>query len=130
MSTAAAGSSWPNTAEPATKDSTPASAAWAMVASAIPPSIAMIVYAVAADVSIIRMFLAGVLPGLLLLALFSGYIAVWALMNPTKVPPETVRMGFAERLRATAGLIPVLLLIARTPPSVRAVRPAGRAGCR
>jgi tripartite ATP-independent transporter DctM subunit len=48
----------------------------------IPPSIAMIVYAVAADVSIIRMFLAGIVPGLLLLAMFSGYIVVWALRHP------------------------------------------------
>jgi hypothetical protein len=51
-----------------------------------PPSIAMIVYAVASDVSIIRMFIAGVLPALLLLVLFSGYIAVWALLHPDRMP--------------------------------------------
>src|SRR5690606_3879672 len=48
----------------------------------IPPSIIMIVYGVAADVSISRLFIAGVLPGLLLATLFMGYIAVWALRNP------------------------------------------------
>jgi len=77
----------------------------------IPPSIAMIVYAVAADVSIIRMFLAGIVPGILLLFFFSGYIAFWALRNPEKMPPQTIRMTFFERVKATRNLIPVFLLI-------------------
>jgi len=77
----------------------------------IPPSIAMIVYAVAADVSIIRMFLAGIVPGLLLLAMFSGYIVFWALRHPERVPSETTRTSFVERVKATRGLIPVVLLI-------------------
>jgi C4-dicarboxylate transporter DctM subunit len=55
----------------------------------IPPSIIMIVYGVAADVSIAKLFIAGVLPGILLAALFSGYLMVWALMNPGKVPRPT-----------------------------------------
>lgn len=77
----------------------------------IPPSIAMIVYAVAADVSIIRMFLAGIVPGLLLLAMFSGYIIVWALRHPERMPSQTIRTSFVERVKATRGLIPVVLLI-------------------
>ena len=48
----------------------------------IPPSITMVVYAVQANVSIIQVFLAGFLPGLLVMALYSGYIAVWSLLNP------------------------------------------------
>jgi C4-dicarboxylate transporter DctM subunit len=52
----------------------------------IPPSIIMIVYGVSADVSIAQLFMAGVLPGILLAALFSGYLVVWALMNPSRVP--------------------------------------------
>ena len=77
----------------------------------IPPSIAMIVYAVAADVSVIRMFLAGILPGILVLLLFSGYIAVWALMNPERMPSASIHMTFFERVKASRELIPVLLLI-------------------
>ncbi len=46
----------------------------------------MIVYGVAADVSIAKLFIAGVLPGLVLAAMFRGYIIVWALRNPTQVP--------------------------------------------
>ena len=48
----------------------------------IPPSITMVVYAVTANVSIIQVFLAGFLPGLLVMALYSGYIIVWSLLNP------------------------------------------------
>ena len=44
----------------------------------------MVVYAVAAEVSILKVFLAGILPGFLLMALFSGYIIVWALINPAR----------------------------------------------
>src|SRR6188768_4026121 len=50
----------------------------------IPPSITMVVYAVAANASIIQIFLAGFLPGFLVMALYSGYIVVWSLMNPDK----------------------------------------------
>ena len=53
----------------------------------IPPSITMVVYAVAAEASIIRIFLAGFLPGFLLMLLFSGYIAWWAWRHPELQPP-------------------------------------------
>lgn len=78
----------------------------------IPPSIIMIVYAVAAEVSILKMFLAGVFPGVLLVALFSGYIIVWALLNPGKTPADTERMPLREKLRRARNLIPCLILIA------------------
>jgi len=77
----------------------------------IPPSIIMIVYAVAAEVSILKMFIAGVLPGILLIALFSGYIIVWALLNPEKTPPEVEKLNLRERLHRARNLIPCLLLI-------------------
>jgi tripartite ATP-independent transporter DctM subunit len=78
----------------------------------IPPSITMVVYAVAANVSIIQIFLAGFLPGLLVMALYSGYIAVWSLLNPGKSPPPEPAMSFREKLRESTNLIPVALLIA------------------
>jgi tripartite ATP-independent transporter DctM subunit len=78
----------------------------------IPPSIIMIVYAVAAEVSILKMFIAGVLPGILLVLLFSGYIVVWALRNPEKTPPPEEHLPLLERLRRARNLIPCLLLIA------------------
>jgi C4-dicarboxylate transporter, DctM subunit len=77
----------------------------------IPPSIILIVYGVSADVSIVRLFVAGVLPGLMLMALFSTYIVVRALADPAKAPPSAFRLSFAERLWRARLLIPVALLI-------------------
>ena len=77
----------------------------------IPPSITMVVYAVAADASIIRIFLAGFLPGLLLMGLFSGYIGWWSLRNPDKVPPADPPTSLREKIRLSGNLIPCALLI-------------------
>jgi tripartite ATP-independent transporter DctM subunit len=78
----------------------------------IPPSITMVVYAVAANVSIIQVFLAGFLPGFLVMALYSGYIAAWSLANPAKTPPADPPMSLGEKLKESAKLVPTLLLIA------------------
>ena len=77
----------------------------------IPPSIIMIVYGVSADVSIAQLFIAGVLPGIMLALLFSGYLVVWALRNPTLVPPADQRLSFGAKVRESRYLIPVILLI-------------------
>ena len=77
----------------------------------IPPSITMVVYAVAAEASIIRIFLAGFIPGFLLMILFSGYIAWWSVRNPEQVPPAGPEMSFKEKLRKSGNLIPCTLLI-------------------
>src|SRR5512145_1165884 len=53
----------------------------------IPPSIMMVIYAVQANVSIIQVFLAGFIPGLIVMALYICYIAIWSLANPNKTPP-------------------------------------------
>ena len=71
----------------------------------------MVVYAVAADASIIRVFLAGIIPGLLLMALFSGYIIVWALMHPERTPRAGPPLPLMEKLRRSRELIPCALLI-------------------
>ncbi|HEY0441344.1 MAG TPA: TRAP transporter large permease subunit [Xanthobacteraceae bacterium] len=77
----------------------------------IPPSITMVVYAVAANVSIIQVFLAGFLPGLLVMALYSGYIAAWSLAHPGRTPPPDPPMSLREKLRESTKLAPVMLLI-------------------
>jgi tripartite ATP-independent transporter DctM subunit len=77
----------------------------------IPPSITMVVYAVAADASIIRIFLAGFLPGFLLMALFSGYIVWWSLRHPEQVPAADPPCSFAEKIRRSGSLIPCAVLI-------------------
>lgn len=86
----------------------------------IPPSIIMIVYGVSANVSIAQLFIAGVIPGILLASLFSGYLIVWALANPEKVPAAKERTTLAQKLHASRHLIPVLLLIALVLGSIYA----------
>jgi len=78
----------------------------------IPPSIIMIVYGVAAEVSITRLFIAGVIPGMLLAGLFMGYTVAWSLLNPGKIPPPDAVMTMREKIYASRHLIPVVALIA------------------
>ena len=78
----------------------------------IPPSIIMIVYGVTANVSIAKLFIAGVIPGIVLALLFSGYIGTWALIHPDRIPAATERTTLAQKLHASRHLIPVMLLIA------------------
>ncbi|WP_414472673.1 TRAP transporter large permease [Microvirga sp. M2] len=77
----------------------------------IPPSIVMIVYGVTAEQSIGRLFIAGVLPGLVLILLFMGYTAIWSLLNKEKLPPPEPRIGLLARINKSRSLIPVALLI-------------------
>jgi C4-dicarboxylate transporter DctM subunit len=77
----------------------------------IPPSIILIVYGAATDQSIARLFIAGVIPGIVLAALFMGYIVVWSLVNRHKMPPPEPNVSFLERVIATRRIIPIVLLI-------------------
>ncbi|MEO8739647.1 MAG: TRAP transporter large permease subunit [Casimicrobiaceae bacterium] len=86
----------------------------------IPPSIIMIVYGVSANVSISHLFIAGVIPGLLLASLFSGYIVVWALLHPGRIPAISARTTIGEKFYASRHLIPVVLLIAMVLGSIYA----------
>ena len=84
----------------------------------IPPSIIMIVYGVAANVSIAQLFIAGVLPGMMLAGLFSGYIILWSLRHPEQIPPRDAPMSFMQKIQASSSLIPVVLLIAAVLGSI------------
>jgi tripartite ATP-independent transporter DctM subunit len=75
----------------------------------IPPSLTLIVYGVTINESISKLFIAGILPGLALAALFMGYIAVWSLLRPAQVPPEPT-MTLGARLRHSRVLITVACL--------------------
>ncbi len=77
----------------------------------IPPSLIMIVYGVAAEVSIAKLFIAGIFPGMLLGGLFMGYIMVWSLLNPGRIPAPTERYSFTEKLWASRHLLPTVGLI-------------------
>ncbi len=78
----------------------------------IPPSIILIVYGVAAEVSIARLFIAGVIPGIVLMLMFSAVVIAYALLKPASIPPRDAPLPMGERLRESRRLIPVIGLIA------------------
>jgi tripartite ATP-independent transporter DctM subunit len=78
----------------------------------IPPSLIMIIYGVLADVSIGKLFIGGILPGVMLATLYSGYIMIAAALDPSAVPDTQERYGWRERLASLRDLLPTFLLIA------------------
>ena len=76
----------------------------------IPPSIILIVYGASAELSIARLFVAGLLPGLMLISLFMGYVVIWALRNPMH-DDVLQRLSLMDRVRQSARLLPVIALI-------------------
>ncbi|GIR62114.1 MAG: hypothetical protein CM15mP67_02170 [Alphaproteobacteria bacterium] len=77
----------------------------------IPPSIMLIVYGVLAQQSISRLFIAGVLPGIMIILIFMTYIAIRAKLNPSLAPKEKNNYSFLEKLIAGRHLFPVVGLI-------------------
>lgn len=78
----------------------------------IPPSIILIVYGVAAEVSIGRLFIAGALPGLLLVSMFMGYTMIWAKLNQSELPAhDGTKISWPEKVIALRRLLPIVALI-------------------
>ncbi len=77
----------------------------------IPPSIIMIVYGAATEQSIARLFLAGILPGVMLAAMFSSYVMLWAWLNKDKMPEPEPKPTWRERFEALGLLLPTVVLI-------------------
>lgn len=78
----------------------------------IPPSIVMIVYGVLAEVSIAQLFAAGIVPGLMVASLYSGYIALRCSLRPELAPRSAVRFTWRHRLEGILDIVPVVGLIA------------------
>ena len=77
----------------------------------IPPSIILIVYGAATDQSIARLFIAGIIPGIMLAFLFMGFVAAWALLNNDKMPAEEPQISWRARINSVRRLFPIMLLI-------------------
>ncbi|MCK5517437.1 MAG: TRAP transporter large permease subunit [Desulfobulbaceae bacterium] len=77
----------------------------------IPPSIVLIIYGVLGEVSIGRLFIAGVIPGLLLAVFFSGYVALRVIINPSLAPTHQENYTWKHRLLSLWKLFPVMFLI-------------------
>ncbi|CAN5816797.1 TRAP transporter large permease [soil metagenome] len=78
----------------------------------IPPSIAMIVYATFTETSVAKLFMAGVVPGIVLTVLFMTYVAVASLMRPEIAPPERGKLTRQMLGSALIDIVPFMLLIA------------------
>ena len=77
----------------------------------IPPSLTLIVYGVTINESITKLFFAGIIPGLVLAAMFMGYVAIYSQVSSSWQPNPEPRLSFAEKLKNSRFLLPVLLLI-------------------
>ena len=77
----------------------------------IPPSLTLIVYGVSINESIIKLFMAGIIPGLILAGLFMSYIVVWHFIRPHERPEPEASMSLAEMFSESRFLIPVLCLV-------------------
>ena len=84
----------------------------------IPPSIILIVYGVTVNESIDQLFMAGVLPGIMLALLFMGYIGLWSQLNRDKMPAADPASGLLTKIRQSANLTPVVLLISAVLGSI------------
>lgn len=80
----------------------------------IPPSLAMIIYGTFTDTSVAKLFMAGVIPGLLLTAMFMAYIAVHTLMRPGAAPRERDRLTMTRLLLALSDVVPFFALVGLT----------------
>jgi C4-dicarboxylate transporter DctM subunit len=77
----------------------------------IPPSLTLIVYGVTINESITKLFMAGILPGVTLALMFMGYVAIWSFVRRREVPMREAGMTFADKIKNSRFLIPVILLI-------------------
>lgn len=77
----------------------------------IPPSLVLIVYGVLTGVSVLQLFAAGIVPGLLLAFCFSLYVTIRSLLKPGLIPEGVERTSLAQKLRSTLGLVPMMGLI-------------------
>lgn len=77
----------------------------------IPPSMMMIVYGIAADVSIGQLFIAGLIPGLMIAGSFSLYVIIRCILNPKLAPADAQQYTWHDRIKAVPLLLPVISLV-------------------
>tara|TARA_B100000686_G_scaffold10948_1_gene10967 strand:+ start:5224 stop:6534 length:1311 start_codon:yes stop_codon:yes gene_type:complete len=77
----------------------------------IPPSIILIIYGVTVQESIAKLFIAGILPGIMIALIFMSYVIVWSLINKKNMPISTENFSFLEKIKKSKQLLPVILLI-------------------
>ncbi len=77
----------------------------------IPPSIILIIYGVTVQESIAKLFIAGILPGIMIAIFFMLYVIVWSLINKKLMPKSFENFSLFEKIRRSKKLLPVIILI-------------------
>ena len=77
----------------------------------IPPSIILIIYGVAVQESIAKLFIAGIIPGIMIALIFMSYVIIWSLLNKKDMPKILENYSFLEKIKRSKQLLPVVLLI-------------------
>ena len=84
----------------------------------IPPSIILIIYGVAVQESIAKLFIAGIIPGIMIALIFMSYVIIWSLMNKKEMPKILEDYSFLEKIKKSRQLLPVILLISAVIGSI------------
>ena len=77
----------------------------------IPPSIILIIYGVAVQESIAKLFIAGIIPGIMIALIFMSYVIIWSLINKKEMPKNLEEFSFLEKVKRSKQLLPVIILI-------------------
>ena len=77
----------------------------------IPPSIILIIYGVTVQESIAKLFVAGIIPGIMIALIFMSYVILWSLFNKKEMPRMINQYSFADKIKKSGQLFPVILLI-------------------
>ncbi len=77
----------------------------------IPPSIILIIYGVTIEDSIAKLFMAGILPGIMLAVIFMLYVVIWSTINKKLMPKISENFSFLEKIKKSKQLLPVVMLI-------------------
>ena len=84
----------------------------------IPPSIILIIYGVAVQESIAKLFIAGILPGIMIALIFMSYVIFWSLINKKQMPKIVEEYSFFEKIKRSKQLLPVIFLISAVIGSI------------
>ena len=84
----------------------------------IPPSIILIIYGVTVQESIAKLFIAGIIPGIMIALIFMSYVIIWSLINKRSMPKYVENFSFLEKIRKSKQLLPVIILISAVIGSI------------
>ena len=84
----------------------------------IPPSIILIIYGVAVQESIAKLFIAGIIPGIMIALIFMTYVIIWSLINKKIMPKILEEYSLIEKIKRSKQLLPIIILISAVIGSI------------